>query len=60
MGVLIAVSTVVAVQYFERDETPGRIGAGWAGSAGPWLAAGLFALLVAAFWHLSAKRSQAS
>jgi putative OPT family oligopeptide transporter len=57
LGVAIAVTTFVAVQYYDRDTTPGIIGPEWAGAAAPWLAAGLMALLIAGFWRLSCRRN---
>ncbi|MEE8522321.1 MAG: OPT/YSL family transporter [Thermoanaerobaculia bacterium] len=59
LGVVLAITTFVAVQYYDRDQTPGIIGTEWAGAAAPWLAAGLLALLIVGFWHLTCRRERA-
>lgn len=60
LGVAIAVTTVLAVQYFDYETTPGILGHEWAGDTAPWLAFGLFALLVVAFWHLACRGREES
>jgi putative OPT family oligopeptide transporter len=55
---LLGVAIAGAAGYAKwRGGTPWKIGYAWAGSAGPWLALAVFAVLAYGFWLLATRRA---